>query len=134
MNDAMKGIIQMSKPPWVISLEEKYNLPIEKIPGNIYVIHYEPAQFVDSVSIDYAGPREIAKVNNKGFISFTPITHYVGWTQQKNPRNRIRRHGLDNAEIVYLETGTMEDEQKEKMFGQCPKCNDYYIHSLYLKK
>lgn len=82
-----------------------------------------------SVSGDYAGrsPRS----DGDGWLSATAIRHYVGWTQQRLPRKRINRHGpAALREIVYLEPGTIRDEQSMKSSGGCPKCGEALAASL----
>jgi hypothetical protein len=45
----------MEKPEWVLALEAKYGVPIEDVPGTVYILHYDPPQVVRSVSRDYSG-------------------------------------------------------------------------------
>jgi hypothetical protein len=114
---------------WEADLEAKHGMPRDQIPGNVYVLHYEVPQVVKSVSSDYAGPNP--EVTGDGFLSATPIRHYVGWTQQARPSKRISRHGpAALREVVYLETGTMRDEQAMKSTGACPKCGESLAESL----
>jgi len=59
------------------------------------------------------------------------IRHYVGWTQQADHRPRLRAHGPAKLrDIVYLEPGTMADEQAMKLTGTCPRCGDALSDSL----
>jgi hypothetical protein len=75
----------------------------------VYAWHYDVPQRVKSVSRDYAGPG--AALGPGGLASAKPIRHYVGWSQQADPRKRIYNHGpVALREIVYLESGTMVDE------------------------
>ena len=95
---------------WEAEVEAKHGLPLDQIVGHVYVLHYETPQVVKSVSTDYAGPEPLQ--DNDGWLSCAPIRHYVGWTQQANPRKRINRHGpAALREIVSLEPGTTRDEQ-----------------------
>jgi len=87
---------------WEADVEAKHGLPLNEVVGHVYVLHYETPQIVKSVSADYAGPD--SALDNDGLLSFEPIRHYVGWTQQCNPRKRINRHGpAALRELVYLE-------------------------------
>jgi hypothetical protein len=114
---------------WEADLEAKHGMPLDQIPGHVYVLHYEVPQTVKSVSRDYAGSSPLADTD--GFLSATPIRHYVGWTQQRLPRKRINRHGpAALREIVYLQPGTTQDEQRMKLTGTCPKCGEPLAASL----
>ena len=87
------------------------------------MLHYSIPQVVKSVSVDYAGPS--ARADADGFVSATPIRHYVGWTQQRVPRKRINRHGpAALREVVYLQPGTTQDERTMKRTGVCPTCGE----------
>jgi len=37
---------------WIAGLEAKHGLPLDRIPGKVYVLHYEVPQVVRSVSVD----------------------------------------------------------------------------------
>src|ERR1700704_4427501 len=114
---------------WEADLEAKHGMPLDQIPGQVYVLHYEVPQIAKSVSSDYAGPSPLADTD--GFLSATPIRHYVGWTQQRLPRKRINRHGpAPRREIVYLQPGTTQDERAMKRTGTCPKCGESLAASL----
>jgi hypothetical protein len=114
---------------WEADLEAKHGMPLDQIPGHVYVLHYEIPQIVKSVSGDYAGAS--ARGDANGFLSATPIRHYVGWTQQRVPRKRINRHGTAALrEIVYLQPGTTQDEQTMKLSGTCSKCGESLAASL----
>lgn len=114
---------------WEADIAAKYGLPLDQIPGQVYVLHYEVPQVVKSVSLDYAGPAP--RIENREAVSATPIRHYVGWTQQRLPRKRINRHGpAALREIVYLEPGTTQDEETMKQTGTCPKCGESLAASL----
>lgn len=114
---------------WEADLEAKHDAPVDQIVGHVYVLHYEEPQIAKSVSTDYAGLSPVA--DKDGWLSARPIRHYVGWTQQRLPRKRINRHGLAAMrEIVYLEPGTMQDEQAMKRTGMCPKCGEALAASL----
>jgi hypothetical protein len=52
---------------WATDLEAKYGMPLDQIPGKVYVLHYEVPQLVKSVSRDYAGPSPQADAD--GFLS-----------------------------------------------------------------
>ena len=117
------------KPRWVLDLEARHDLPIEQIPGTVYALHYDPPQVVRSVSGDYAGPDP--RSDSSGWLSAGPVRHYVGWTQQRDPRKRIGRHApMGVTEIVYLEPGTMLDERELKRTGQCARCREPFRSSL----
>jgi hypothetical protein len=114
---------------WEADLEAKHGTTLNQIPGNVYVLHYEVPQIVKSVSGDYAGPSPDSDAD--GYLSATPIRHYVGWTQQRLPRKRINRHGpAALREIVYLQPGTTRDEQAMKRTGTCPKCGEFLAACL----
>ena len=114
---------------WEADLEAKHGLPLDQIPGHVYVLHYEVPQVVKSVSGDYAGPSP--RADSDGLLSATPIHHYVGWTQQRLPNKRINRHGpAALREIVYLQPGTTQDEQAMKLTGICPTCGEPLAASL----
>ena len=84
-------------------------------------------QVVKSASVDYAGPS--ARADADGFVSATPIRHYVGWTQQRLPRKRINRHGpAALREVVYLQPGTTQDERTMKLTGLCPSVANRWPH------
>jgi hypothetical protein len=34
----------MEKPEWVLALEARYGVPIEDVPGTVYILHYDPPQ------------------------------------------------------------------------------------------
>lgn len=104
-------------------------MPLEQIPGKVYVLHYDLPQRVKSVSRDYAGPNAV--LGPGGLVSAKPIRHYVGWSQQADPRKRIYDRGLAALrEIVYLEPGTMVDELGLKVVGKCPRCGERYAEDL----
>lgn len=104
-------------------------MPLDQIPGKVYVLHYEVPQVVKSVSSDCAGPSP--RSDKDGFLSAGPIRHYVGWTQQVKPSKSISRHGpAAYREVVYLQPGTMRDETALKITGRCPKCAEPYCDSL----
>ncbi|HEX4728146.1 MAG TPA: hypothetical protein VH298_10145 [Jatrophihabitans sp.] len=114
---------------WEADLEAKHGVPLDQVPGSVYVLHYEVPQVAKSVSTDYAG--RSPQSDKDGFLSAAPIRHYVGWTQQKLPRKRINRHGpAALREIVYLAPGTTQDEQAMKLTGTCPKCGEPLAASL----
>lgn len=114
---------------WVAQVEAKHGLPLDQVPGKVYVLHYEIPQVVMSVSTDYAG--SAPKSNERGYLSARPIRHYVGWTQQAKPSRRISAHGPAAArEVVYLEPGTLADERAMKLTGRCPKCGEPLADSL----
>lgn len=114
---------------WEADLEAKHGMPLDQIPGHVYVLHYEVPQTVKSVSSDYAGPSPLTDAD--GYLSATQIRHYVGWTQQRLPRKRISRHGPAALRgIVYLQPGTTQDEQAMKLTGTCPKCGEPLAVSL----
>jgi len=118
-----------AKPQWVLDLEAKHGLPIDQIPGMVYALHYDPPRIVKSVSVDYAGRRQ--QSDSSGLLSGRPIRHYVGWTQQQNPRKRIGRHApMTATDIVNLAPGTMRDESELKLTGSCPRCGEAYRDSL----
>jgi len=118
-----------NKPQWVLDLEASHGLPIEQIPGTVYALHYDPPRVVRAVSGDYAGPDPHS--DSSDWLSAGPIGHYVGWTQQRDPRRRIGRHApMGVTEIVHLEPGTMLDERNLKRTGQCPECGEPYRDSM----
>lgn len=109
---------------WEADLEAKHGKPLDEIQGHVYVLHYEVPQFVRSVSGDYAGTSPSNGPDGR-WQSATPIRHYVGWTQQANPRKRMGAHGpVALREVVYLEPGTPRDEHTMKLTGTCPKCGE----------
>lgn len=123
----------MSEPQgrdqWAADLEAKHGMPLDQIPGKVYVLHYEIPQVVKSVSADYAGVPP--KLDGGRLVSAGPIRHYVGWTQQDRPSKRISAHGpAAMREVVYLEPGTTADEQSMKLTGTCPKCGEPLSESL----
>jgi hypothetical protein len=110
-------------------LEAKHGVPLEQIPGNVYVLHYEIPQIVKSVSADYAG--RPPSYDGGRLVSAKPIRHYVGWTQQDRPSKRISAHGpAAMREVAYLEPGTTADERSMKLTGTCPKCGERLSDSL----
>lgn len=114
---------------WEEEIAAKHGMPADEIVGTVYVLHYETPQVAKSVSRDYAGPTPHSDVD--GFLSASPIRHYVGWTQQTRPNKRINRHGpAASREIVYLEPGTLHDEERMKRTGTCPKCGELLSASL----
>ena len=103
---------------WKRDLEIKHGMPADEIPGHVYILCFDEPRAVHSVSTDYP----IDGTGPKGFRS-SPIRHYVGWTQQRNPRERIYAHGPGSAAaIVELERGTMADERRAKRERVCPEC------------
>ena len=116
---------------WVAWVEAKHGVPLDEVPGKVYVLHYDVPQIVKSFSDDYAGPSP--KADADGFLSARPIRHYVGWTQQAKPSKRYTRHGpAAHREVVYLEPGTVRDEQALKLNGSCPKCGERFAADLAL--
>lgn len=116
---------------WVATLEAKHGMPVDQIPGMVYVLHYPTPQVVESVSRDYAGPNP--RTGRKGLVSGRPggTRHYVGWTSQKRPSSRYCEHGpAALRELVYLEPGTTRDEGRLKREGNCPKCGEPYAADL----
>jgi hypothetical protein len=79
----------MKKPEWVLDLEARYGVPIEDVPGTVYILHYDPPQVVRSVSPDYSG--QLAEPGSHGLESAGPISHYVGWSQQQLQPGRCPR-------------------------------------------
>lgn len=118
----------MEAESWVTQLERKYGMPVHEIPGTVYILHYFTPQVVKSVSIDYAGDNPA--LTERGFVSQSPITHYVGWTQQSNPRKRIYAHGPVKHCKIFTEPGTMQDEQQIKLTRLCPECSEPLCNSL----
>jgi hypothetical protein len=109
-------------PPgsWMDRLEAKHGKPLEDIDATVYVIHYAAPTLVRSVSNDY-GPG----------ISVRPVTHYVGWTQQARPMNRVRNHHDPGTEFrVDFQPGTMRDETRLKAYGRCFDCGEALADSL----
>jgi hypothetical protein len=105
-------------------------LPIEEIPGTVYWLCYDPPYVVQSVSRDYVG--DPPQTNRRGFLSAGPIRHYVGWTQQANPRRRIGSHHVAGTpvRIWMAEAGTMRDEERIKRTGVCAMCGGAFADSL----
>ena len=62
-----------------------------------------------------------------------PISHYVGWTSQRPPINRVRQHGAKSAHYVaQIRPGTVRDEERAKCLETCPRCGQslwYYAES-----
>jgi hypothetical protein len=117
------------RPEWVRRLEDKHGVPINKIPGTVYGLCYDPPVIVESVSMDYAG--DPPEHNARGYLSAGPIRHYVGWTQQKDPKRRIlNHHSAGTAVTVALGRGTMEREEEIKRTASCPTCGRPYADSL----
>ena len=62
-----------------------------------------------------------------------PISHYVGWTRQRPPIERVRQHGAKSAHyIAQIRPGTLRDEENAKCFETCPRCGQslwYYAES-----
>jgi hypothetical protein len=116
------------RPQWELDLEAKHGVPLEQIPGKVYVLHYEIPQVVKFVSTDYAASP--ASADADGFLSARPIRHYVGWTQQVKPSKRISRHGpAASREVVDIFDGTMQDEAALKRDGTCRKCGEWFSDS-----
>jgi hypothetical protein len=125
---AMSPLAAATRPQWELDLEAKHGMPLDQIRGTVYALHYDPPRVVKSVSADYAGlhPRS----DSDGLLSAGPVTHYVGWTQQANPRKRIGRHApMGVTEIVQMIPGTTWDEHELKASGHCPKCGEAYRES-----
>lgn len=105
---------------WMGRLEAKHGLPLEEIPGTVYVIHYREPTIVRSVSGDYGVG-----------VSERPIRHYVGWTQQVRPMNRVRNHHQPGTGIeVDFRPGTMRGEEQLKAYGNCVTCGAALADSL----
>lgn len=105
---------------WMARLEAKHGKPLEDIEATVYVIHYENPTVVRSVSNDYG----------EG-VSVRPITHYVGWTQQARPMNRVRNHHAPGTDLrVDFQPGTMREEARLKAWGQCFACGEDLAGSL----
>ena len=119
------------KQEWMLRLEEKYGVPIEQVPGTVYALCFAAPYDVESVSIDYSGPRP--RMSNRGAMSARPIRHYVGWTQQDDPRKRIRNH-YRRGTVVEVTTvpGTLTNEATMKESGKCPHCGEQYADSLVI--
>jgi hypothetical protein len=101
-------------------LEGKHGLPLEEIPGTVYVIHYAEPTIVLSVSGDYGVG-----------VSERPVRHYVGWTQQVRPMNRVRNHHPPGTVIeVDFRDGTMLAEEQLKAYGTCAFCGEELADSL----
>ncbi len=101
-------------------LEVKHGLPLEEIPGTVYVIHYLEPTVVLSVSGDYGVG-----------VSERPIRHYVGWTQQVRPMNRVRNHHPPGTAMkVDFRPGTMKVEDQLKAYGVCVACGEALADSL----
>lgn len=122
----------MTKPQWVLDLEAKHGIPWEQIPGTIYALCYDPPTVVRSVSINYAAAPP--KRTSSGYQSATPIRHYVGWTQQADPRKRIAKHRRAATPVrVSLSTGTMRDEEETQRTGHCSVCGEPFADSLTVR-
>jgi hypothetical protein len=114
------------KPQWALDLEAKHGLPIDQIPGAIYALCYDPAVIVQAVSTDYAGPSP--QRNGRGLMSATPIRHYVGWSQQADPKRRISKHHNAGTPVTIsvVGQGTLRDEHRTKLTGKCAVCGEPY--------
>jgi len=122
-----------AKPDWVLRLEAKHGLPIDQIPGTVYALCYAEPLHVWSVSVDYSGTdrSQVVWAPNGHAASRTPIRHYVGWTQQRNPRRRINNHHRAGTAVeVTLSPGTMHDEEHLKRTATCPTCGHPYAADL----
>jgi len=105
-------------PDWIKALEYKWDLPIEQIPGHVYILCFDVPRIVKSVSKDYP-----CVPDQKGGFKSTLITHYVGWTQMTDPRKRVYAHGAGSARaIAVMVPGTVLEEQRIKDTGLCPRC------------
>jgi hypothetical protein len=124
------GAIVVGRQSGVVALEAKHGKPYDQIPGTIYALHYDPAVVVQRVSQDYAGlsPQR----NGRGLLSASPIRHYVGWTQQVNPRKRIAAHHIASTPVTVtiVGQGTMRDEERLKRTGRCSVCGEPFSDSL----
>ena len=62
-----------------------------------------------------------------------PISHYVGYTSQLPPIERVWQHGAKSSHyIAQIRPGTVRDEEHAKRFETCPKCGKslwYYAES-----
>ncbi len=124
---------ETEKPAWVHALERKHNLPFHLIPGTVYVLCLNPADVLVSVSNDY--PVEV-DTELQCWRTAVPVSHYVGWTQQTNPINRVRQHyppgrvvgGPDRP--VWYTAGTPADEYAMKQESDCPLCGESLRASL----
>ena len=105
------------------ALEVKYGMPMEQIPGHVYVLHFDEPTVVKSVSTDYPTRRD-----GRGGFESQPLTHYVGWTQRANPRARVYQHGTGViGGLVLIEPGTIHDEERTKRESSCPKCGQALV-------
>jgi hypothetical protein len=113
----------MHKPEWALRLEEQYGLPFEQIPGTVYILHWDKPTVILSVSYDYGIG-----------ASSEPITHYVGWTQQSDPKKRYNNHSRvkdgTRHNLVEVKKGTPNDEEELKRNGNCPHCGESLKKSL----
>lgn len=102
-------------------LDAQYAMPIEEIPGTVYAIHYVEPTIAKSVGTDY-GPAG---------MSSHPITHYVGWTHEAEPYDRIREHQAEDVDIVVdlWPESTMEYLSILKHIGACDLCGEPYVFS-----
>jgi hypothetical protein len=102
-------------PEWVTRLEKLHGVPIQEVPGSVYILHWDMPTIVLSVSADYGIS-----------ISANPITHYVGWTSQDPPRKRINNHSrkLTRHTAEFVRKGTMLDEERIKREEKCPQCGE----------
>jgi len=53
------------------------------------------------------------------------VRHYVGWTGQRQPLNRVKQHGARSVScLVSLTPGTPSDEERTKACGLCARCGE----------
>jgi len=115
--------------PWINRVEAKYGLPLELCPGMVYCLHYDPPRLLKEVGYEQLGNQRDPRTRKLN--TTVPNRHYVGWTQQADPRRRIRQHApMAVTDVVYLEPGTITDEWRIKVGDSCPRCQSPYLDSL----
>jgi hypothetical protein len=74
-------------------------------PGWVYVLCYGAERELRSIDVPQA------------------VSHYVGWTQQRVPLNRVKQHGARSvSRLVSMNPGSRIDEERIKATGKCAWC------------
>lgn len=112
------------------ALRVRYAAALDRTPGLVYALHFDPPREVRNAGPEYAG--WIRRIDaDWSARSFWPVAHYVGWTLAAGALLDIRSHGPAwSYTIAEQSPGTPGDEWLLKLEGACPACGQLYAADL----
>lgn len=83
------------------------HIPTDRL-GTVYILCFGSPTKVANADVD---------TTKRGLV-----THYVGWTGQRDPDRRVSQHEVPLSSIVKKMRGTAEDEHRVRQTENCPRC------------